>query len=283
MISMQQLEELENRIVKALQLITDLRSENATYENENETLRSEVEEARLSLEEKDQEIQRLKAEVEQASRELREIREREEVLEKKVIGLLGKLDILQSGTGSLPAGIKPVISDKVEVKKDTVKTVSTESTPLKTGITVPPVVISDIKTEPLLSSGISAKEDKKHDPGTDKDFEVRVDDVNIETVDSSETMDDDDDDDIIIIDEDSNVMDDDIVIETGPDDDDDIVLLDDDDDDIIIDDVDDEIIIIDDQESPKDKKSKTIKTETLNKKSKVDDDDEFLIIEDDDK
>ena len=49
MITMQQLEELESRIIKALQLIGDLRTENAKLEVDNESLQTQAEEAKLSL------------------------------------------------------------------------------------------------------------------------------------------------------------------------------------------------------------------------------------------
>ena len=103
MISMQQLEELENRVVKALQLISDLRTENSKLENENEEIKSELEEARLSLEEREQEIERIRKELDDATRELEELQAKEEVLEKKVVSLLGKLDDLSPGS-SIPAG-----------------------------------------------------------------------------------------------------------------------------------------------------------------------------------
>ena len=73
MISMQQLEELENRIVKALQLIGDLRTENAKLENENETLKSEIEEANLTIEEKEQLLQKVKQDLAAAVKELEEL------------------------------------------------------------------------------------------------------------------------------------------------------------------------------------------------------------------
>lgn len=97
MITMQQLEELESRIIKALQLIGDLRAENAKLEADNESLKVQAEEARLSLEEKEQEIARLKKEIENATNELAQIKQREELLEKKIIEMLGKLDTLKSG------------------------------------------------------------------------------------------------------------------------------------------------------------------------------------------
>ncbi len=84
-------------IIKALQLIGDLRAENAKLEADNENLKVQAEEARLSLEEKEQEIARLKKEIESATNELAQIKQREEVLEKKIIEMLGKLDTLKSG------------------------------------------------------------------------------------------------------------------------------------------------------------------------------------------
>ena len=40
MITIEQLDELEGRILRALELISDLRSENSRLESENETLRT---------------------------------------------------------------------------------------------------------------------------------------------------------------------------------------------------------------------------------------------------
>ncbi len=97
MITMQQLEELEARVIKALQLIGDLRTENGRLEADNDSLKAQAEDARLSLEEKEQEIARIQKEMEATSRELAGIKEKEEILEKKIIELLGKLDILKVG------------------------------------------------------------------------------------------------------------------------------------------------------------------------------------------
>jgi predicted RNase H-like nuclease (RuvC/YqgF family) len=103
MLSMQQLEELEARVIKALQLISDLRTENSRLESDAEHYKAEAEEARLSLEEKEQEILRIQNELDDTTRQLAELREKEEILEKKVIALLGKMDGLQGG-GSIPKG-----------------------------------------------------------------------------------------------------------------------------------------------------------------------------------
>ena len=53
MITIAQLDELEGRIVRALELIGDLRSENARLETENASLRSEHDKMKLVLEQKE--------------------------------------------------------------------------------------------------------------------------------------------------------------------------------------------------------------------------------------
>jgi len=97
MISMQQLEELESRVIRALQLIGDLRTENSKLENETDELKSDLEEAKLTLEEKEQEVEKIRKELGRSHQELGDLNAREEVLEKKVIALLGKLDTLSPG------------------------------------------------------------------------------------------------------------------------------------------------------------------------------------------
>ncbi len=245
MISMQQLEELENRVVKALQLISDLRTENSKLENENEEIKGELEETKLSLEEKEQEIERIRKELDHATIELEELNAKEEVLEKKVIALLGKLDGLSAG-GGIPTG------DRIERK-------------------TPP---------PSGSSGIRAKQK----PSKFDDNEVDLDglteeDVKVETVDSKDTVDIDEDEDIIIIDDESDLSSksgEGIALETVPDTDDDIILLDEKDEEIIIEDVDKDKMIIDEG----DKSRKGGKKQKAKPKAN---DDDFLIIEEDDK
>ena len=243
MISMQQLEELESRVIKALQLIGDLRTENSKLENENEEIKGELEEARLSLEEKEQEVEKIRKELDEATRELEELNAKEEVLEKKVIGLLGKLDTLAPGS-SIPAG------EKVERKSfDTAKPASLRAPQKKASR---PVEDEDtiILDEPI-----------------DEYKEVKV-----ETVKKSETVSIDDDEDIIIIDDEGDLSkkgSDGVALETVREKDDDIILLDEKDEEIIIEDVDNDTIIIDEEERAPRSKDK-----------KKDKDDEFLIIED---
>lgn len=247
MISMQQLEELESRVVKALQLIGDLRTENSKLENENEEIKGELEEARLTLEEKEQEVEKIRRELDEATRELEELNAKEEILEKKVIGLLGKLDTLAPG-GSIPAGVKIV-------KKtfDTAKPASLRAPQKKAARPV------DDEDTIILDEQIDDY----------KEEEVRV-----ETVKKSETVNIDDDEDIIIIDDEGDLSkkgSDGVALETVREKDDDIILLDEKDEEIIIEDVDNDTIIIDEDDRGSRGKDK--------KKAK-DRDDEFLIIED---
>jgi DNA repair exonuclease SbcCD ATPase subunit len=137
MITMQQLEELEGRIIKALQLIGDLRSENSRLESDNEALKSQAEDARLGLEEKEQEVLRMQKELDDATRELNALKEKEEILEKKIIALLAKMDTVQGGpsTSSYQAPEKPARAASYRqapapkpVERDiTIETVRTDS------------------------------------------------------------------------------------------------------------------------------------------------------------
>lgn len=253
MISMQQLEELESRVVKALQLIGDLRTENSKLENENEEIKGELEEARLTLEEKEQEVEKIRKELDEATRELEELNAKEEVLEKKVIGLLGKLDTLSPG-GSIPAGVK------MEKKSfDTAKPSSLRAASPKKEKSY----ASDEDTIILDESIDNYKEEE----------------VKVETVKKSETVNLDDDEDIIIIDDEGDLAkkgSDGIALETVHEKDDDIILLDEKDEEIIIEDVDHDTIIIDEEE-------KTSRNKDAKKSKSKSSDDDFLIIEEDDK
>jgi hypothetical protein len=247
MISMQQLEELESRVIRALQLIGDLRTENSKIENENDELKSDLEEAKLTLEEKEQEVEKIRKELDEATRELGDLNAREEVLEKKVIALLGKLDTLSPG-GTIPAGIK---SER--------KTYDT----------------------PRPSSSRSSQKKKQKAYVDDEDSIIidepvskfKEDDVRVETVEKSDAVNIDEDEDIIIIDDEGDLTSkgsDGVALETVHESDEDIILLDEKDEEIVIDNVDKDTIIIDEDERPPRQKGK-----------KKDVDDEFLIIEDD--
>ena len=56
MLTLETIEELEFKVIKALDLISDLRTENARLETENESLRLENDKMKLALEEKEREL-----------------------------------------------------------------------------------------------------------------------------------------------------------------------------------------------------------------------------------
>jgi len=126
MIKMQQLEELENKVVKALRLIEELRSENAKLEEENEALRGIAEEANLAVEEKDQEVLKTKNELKTLNREIKSVKSNEDALEQKVVMLLSKLETVpkQEASKSLEKTIK---SKAASTKKATKKKSQTDN------------------------------------------------------------------------------------------------------------------------------------------------------------
>ena len=67
MITMEQLEQLEGRIVKALDLISDLRVENSHLESEVDRLKASNDQLKLTAEEKVAEAENLKKELQEAS------------------------------------------------------------------------------------------------------------------------------------------------------------------------------------------------------------------------
>lgn len=91
MITLEQLDELESRIIKALELIGDLRTENSRLEAENQKLREEFDKLHLTLEEKERDIQSLRQELQKTSEELKTLKERETLLEKKISEILSRL------------------------------------------------------------------------------------------------------------------------------------------------------------------------------------------------
>ncbi|HPS57206.1 MAG TPA: hypothetical protein PK514_03790 [Spirochaetota bacterium] len=250
MLTMQQLEELENRVIKALHLIGELRTENAKLENENETLKGDIEEVKLTLEEKEQEIERIKRELDAATRELQEMMAKEDALEKKILSLLGKLDMIQ--TGSVPAQFydSGTPSEPRRQSSSSVKS---------------PAPVIEEEKDLVIESEPDEIPVAKKSPARGYDEDLKI-----ETVNRTSAEVKSDDDDIIIIDDESE-------IETPapaankkkakPAADEDEIILIDDEDDIIIEDMGDDEIIIEDEDVKKNKK--------------FDDDDEIIIIEDD--
>ena len=77
MISLETIEELETKIMKALELISDLRAENNRLESDNEALRSENDQMKLAMEEKEREIASLREQLAQSLKELEEYTSKE--------------------------------------------------------------------------------------------------------------------------------------------------------------------------------------------------------------
>ncbi len=91
MITLEQLDELESRIVRALELIGDLRTENSRLESENQKLREEHDQLKNALEQKERDVQVLKDQLEKANQELNELKQKESMLEKRITDILSKL------------------------------------------------------------------------------------------------------------------------------------------------------------------------------------------------
>jgi DNA repair exonuclease SbcCD ATPase subunit len=112
MITLEQLDELESRIIRALELIGDLRTENSRLEVENQKLREEHDQLKNALEQKERDIQVLKSKLEETNKELQELKEKESILEKRISDILSKLadaegSNYQSGMVSTPISPKP--------------------------------------------------------------------------------------------------------------------------------------------------------------------------------
>jgi phosphoribosylaminoimidazolecarboxamide formyltransferase/IMP cyclohydrolase len=96
MISLETIEELETKIMKALELISDLRAENNRLESDNEALRSENDQMKLAMEEKEREIASLREQLAQSLKELEEYKSKEKKLDNKIHDMMNRLDNLSS-------------------------------------------------------------------------------------------------------------------------------------------------------------------------------------------
>ncbi len=100
MISLETIEELEAKIMKALELISDLRSENNRLESDNEALRAENDKMKLAMEEKEREIATLREKLAEAQKELQEFKTKEGKLDSKISDMMSRLDNLPSAKSS---------------------------------------------------------------------------------------------------------------------------------------------------------------------------------------
>jgi seryl-tRNA synthetase len=231
MLSMQQMEELEVRILKALELITDLRSENARLESENERIRAENEEIKLKFEEKDREIIRLKKEWTEATSQLQKLKDKEEMLEKKVVEMLARLESIKPG--SIPTGDRaPKVRSSPSVEKK-------EEVRLE-------------KKEVVKESGVGIVAAPPSPMESDEAIDIDTESVEITEQDEEEILIEDDDE-IILLDEDAELdADSDVEVKEEVSDSeefrdssgDDEVLLEDDDEDLDVFDEDDDFLVI---------------------------------------
>ena len=89
---MEQLEKLEGRIIKALELISDLRIENSQMESKLDVFKSDNEQLKLTNEQKTKEAQKLETQLEEATVELNELKSREQGIETKILQIIAKLE-----------------------------------------------------------------------------------------------------------------------------------------------------------------------------------------------
>ena len=101
------IKELETKIIKTLEILNELRSENSKLQSENEKLRSENEKYKFTLQEKEDNIKSIIFEMEKNQDEVNQLKLKEETLEVKVSHLLEKFsDVPQTGKLSKPVGFE---------------------------------------------------------------------------------------------------------------------------------------------------------------------------------
>lgn len=108
MLKIETIEELESKVLKALELIGDLRTENGRLESENETLRADNDQMKLSMEEKEKELVSLKSQLQETSRELESLKSKEDQLEEKINSLIQKIEGYSVSTGSGQSTNRPL-------------------------------------------------------------------------------------------------------------------------------------------------------------------------------
>ena len=95
LIKIEQLEKLESRIVKAIEMISDLRLENNQLESQVGSLKTDNEKLKLTANEKIQEVQVVKDQLIETNSELNELKLREKKLETKILEILDKLETVR--------------------------------------------------------------------------------------------------------------------------------------------------------------------------------------------
>ena len=96
MITMEQLENLEGRIVKALELISDLRIENSQLDSKVDNLESNNEQLKIKTDEKIKQAEHLEIQLQEATGELGQLKSKEKALETKILQIIAKLDNIKT-------------------------------------------------------------------------------------------------------------------------------------------------------------------------------------------
>ena len=96
MVTLERLDELEGRILRALELISDLRTENSRLDESNNQLQTENNNLKQTLVLKDQEVAKLRTQIESTSSEFKELKSRETALETKINDMFNKLNSIQN-------------------------------------------------------------------------------------------------------------------------------------------------------------------------------------------
>jgi hypothetical protein len=124
---MEQLEQLEGRIVKALELISDLRVENSHLESELEKVKANNDQLKLTTEEKIRDAARFRTELDEARMDLEKLQSREKSLEDKISEIIHKLDGVKSDSAHVKNTLiesQPVVV-VAELEPESVKEFST--------------------------------------------------------------------------------------------------------------------------------------------------------------
>ena len=111
MVTMEQLEQLEGRIVKALELISDLRVENSHLETESERLKTTNDQLRLTAEERERDAQKWQQQLQEATQELSRLKSKEQELETRILSIIAKLDNLKGSEVRSPSSSAPAPSN----------------------------------------------------------------------------------------------------------------------------------------------------------------------------
>lgn len=194
MVTMEQLEQLEGRIVKALELISDLRVENNHLEGEvgrlndsNKNLQITAEEKSRLAEDKAAEAERLQDQLEKATTELQDLKNREVALEQRINGIIAKLDHVKGET------VKQYPKEEAE---DATKPDASEDTQEEQ--------VADINQE--NDKQIAESTDIESDDSDDDELVILDDDDAVESTATSDdealgVFDDDDENDFLIVEE----------------------------------------------------------------------------------